>query len=45
MLIGADGVASVGPLALKRLSKAPGLEWERVKRLGADSVMEGLCKR
>jgi len=45
MLIGADGVASVGPLGLKRLSKAPGLEWERVKRLGADILMEGSFKR
>jgi diaminohydroxyphosphoribosylaminopyrimidine deaminase/5-amino-6-(5-phosphoribosylamino)uracil reductase len=41
MLIGADGAASVGPLGLKRLSSAPGLEWERVRKIGADIVLEG----
>ncbi len=41
MLIGADGVPSVGVMGLKRLSDAPGLEFERVVRAGADIVIVG----
>jgi len=44
MLIGADGVPSVGELGLKRLSSAPGVEFDRVKRAGADIVIEGRFK-
>ena len=45
MFIGADGVPSVGVLGLKRLSKAPGIEWDKVRRAGADIVMEGRFKK
>lgn len=41
MIIGGDGVPSVGPLELKGLGRAPRFERTAIKRAGADLMFEG----
>ncbi len=39
-LIGADGMASVGPLGLRTLRAMPEFSWQRVRWVGNDLWME-----
>ena len=39
-LIGADGMASVGPLGLRTLRAMPEFSWQRTRRIGGDLWLE-----